>query len=347
MRGGEKVLENFCSIYPDADIYTHVYNKRRISSIINNHKIHTTFINYLPFSNKLYKYYLPLMPLALKFLDLKRYDLIISMESGPTKGFKKNKNAKHVCYCHTPMRYLYDMKNDYYRNFNLIERFFLNFFIKYLIKWDRNTSENIDLIIANSNFISERIEKFWNKKSVVINPSINLKDFRITNGVKKYYLIVSHLVPYKKVDIAINAFNQLDQKLVIIGDGPLFEKYKKMANNNIKFLGWISDSEKTKYLSNCKALIFPGIEDFGLVPLEAMASGRPVIAYNKGGVLDYIHDGLNGIYFKEQNKKSLMKAIEYFKKNINFFNSQKIRKSVSIYDNKLFNIDIKKIINEY
>ena len=316
MRGGEKVLENFCKIYPDAEIYTHVYNPNNISSLINSHSVHTTFINYLPFSNKLYKYYLPLMPLALKFVNLNKFDLIISLESGPSKGFRKNKKALHVCYCHTPMRYLYDMKNLYLKDYSILFRKLIELVIFYLKKWDLSTSRSIDIIIANSNFVSNRIKKYWNRNSEVIHPSINLSDFTLADKKKDYYLILSELVEYKRIDIAINAFNKNKKKLYVIGDGPLMNKYKKISKSNIKFLSSLSNGDRNKHLSNCKALIFPGIEDFGIVPIESMASGTPVIAYKKGGALDYLKEDINGMFFNEQNSKSLIK---FFKANLTKF----------------------------
>jgi len=345
MRGGEKVLENLCKIYPEADIFTHVYNPSKISKIINSHKIKTTFINKLPFSKKKYPYYLPLMPLALRLLNLKSYDLIISSESGPSKGVLKGNNSQHVCYCHTPMRYIWDMKNDYMKNFNFLEIFFLKLFINKMKKWDIASSENIDKIIANSSFVSNRIKQFWKKDSFIVHPTINLDDFKITDKIKEYYLVVSYLVPYKKIDLAVKAFSKIDERLLIIGEGPMLNRLKKNATNNIEFLGWLSDKEKVKYMSQCKALIFPGIEDFGITPIEVMACGRPVIAFKKGGVLDYIIDGVNGLLFNEQNSDSLLKKIIEFESKLHYFEPLKIQKTVDKFNNLEFRNQIKRIIN--
>ena len=281
MRGGEKVLENICDLYPDADIFTHVYNPICISDKINSHNVYTTFINRLPFVKKYYQYYLPLMPIALKKINLNKYDLIISCESGPSKGINKY-NAKHICYCHTPMRYLWDMHDIYYENYNVIAKLGMKIFIKYLRKWDLESSFNIDRIITNSKFVSNRIAKYWNKESFVVYPGIDTSKCKKDNIDNNYYLIISEIVSYKRIDLAIEAFANLNHKLIIIGDGPLLNKYKKKCSSNIEMLGWKEDYEKDIYLSNCSALIFPGIEDFGLVPLEAMVFGKPVIAYIAG-----------------------------------------------------------------
>jgi len=346
MRGGEKVLENLCKLYPDADIFTHVYNPLKISNLIKSHKIKTTFIDRLPFSKKYYPYYLPLMPLALKLLNLKSYDLIISSESGPSKGISKGKNSIHLCYCHTPMRYIWDMKDDYIKHFNYIVCFFLRLFSNIMKRWDLSSSKNIDQIIANSTFVAARIKKYWKQDSIVVHPPIHLEQYKINNEKKTFYLIVSHLVSYKKIDLAIKVFNEIDEKLVIIGTGPLLNKLKKIAKGNIEFLGWVSDSLKIEYMSKCKALIFPGIEDFGLVPIETMACGRPVIAYKEGGALDYIEENINGIFFKKQDTTELLEKIKYFELNKDTFDSILIQKTVSKFNSIIFRNKIEKIINE-
>ena len=346
MGGGENVVEHLCDIYPDADIFTNVFNKHNISNKIKSHLIKKTFIHYLPFSIKFYKHYLPLMPLALFFLNLKKYDLIISSESGPSKGFRYNPNSIHVCYCHSPMRYIWDLDNSYMKSFNFIEKSIAKFVFPLLRKWDIHTAKNINLIISNSNFVKDRIFKFWKRKSQVIHPPININDFYISNN-KEYYLILSRHVYYKRIDIAISAFNKLDKKLIIVGNGPNTKKLKKITkSNNIKFVGRISDQDKKKYLSECKALVFPGIEDFGIVPIETMASGRPVIAFNEGGALDYIKNYKNGLFFNSQTPNSLINAINSFENNIEKFNPRQIQKTVEKFDKKYFYSQIKNKISQ-
>jgi len=346
MRGGERVLENICKAYPHADIFTHVYNKTNISKSINNHNIKTTFINKLPFSKYLYKYYLPLMPYALEKLDLREYDLIISSESGPSKGFIKSKNSYHICYCHSPMRYLYDMRNEYLKKYNFLFKKIVNLIFNYLQKWDYKTSQKIDLIIANSQFVSNRIQKYWNKNSIIINPTINFDEFFISKNKESYYLILSELVDYKRIDIAIDAFNENGKKLYVIGSGSLLKKIKKISKNNISFFNNITDNQKVDYLSNAKALIFPGIEDFGITPLESLASGTPVIALKAGGVLDYLEEGINAIFFNNQTSDSLNRAIIKFEENIIQFNSENLRNSVLKFSDESFIHEFKKIVSK-
>jgi len=347
MGGAEKVVENLCDIYPQADIFTHVYDKKQISEFLNKKNIKTTFISKLPLSSKLYKHYLPLMPLALKFLNLKKYDLIICSESGPTKGFKHSSNAKIVCYCHSPMRYIWDQETSYYKKFNLIEKFVSKLVFPYLRKWDIRTSDSLNLIIANSNFISKRINKCWNKKSVVVFPPINLSDFKQSSVKKQFYLVISRHVGYKRIDIAVEAFKILGLNLKIIGDGPETKNLKEMSDgySNIEFLGWVTDEQKKKFLSESKALIFPGIEDFGITPIESMASGRPVIAFKKGGALDYVKDYKNGIFFNEQSTESLISAIKLFEEKYSMFCPTKIKESVNHFDSDNFKINILKNIS--
>jgi len=342
MGGGEKVVEYLCDLYPKSDIYTHVYDKSKISNKINKHNIKTTFINKLPCSKRYYKHYLPLMPLALKLLNLKEYDLIISSESGPSKGFTKRNNAFHICYCHSPMRYLWDLSNEYNQKFNFLEKIVSKIVFPLLRKWDVKTAKNIDLIIANSNFVSKRISDYWMKKSKVIHPAINYADFSISNNIGDYYLVLSRHVPYKKIDLIVEAFNRNDKKVIIIGEGPDTKKIKKLAKSKkIIFLGWIDDDSKKQYLSKCKALLFPGVEDFGIVPIEAMASGRPVIAYKKGGAMDYIKEDINGLFFNNQSPESLNSKILEFESRYEDFDSKLIRESVKFFDKEYFYKKIK------
>lgn len=325
MRGGEKVLEALCELYPDADIYTHVYDSSAISETIKRHRIKTSFIQRLPNAVAWYQNYLPLMPLALRFLNLKQYDLVISAESGPSKGVRLSKNALFICYCHSPMRYVWDLFDEYFRSVGLFKKMMMLICMKPLRIWDRWTSKRVNQFVANSTTVQKRILDCYQRDSVVIHPPVDIDYFQIQEPVSDYYLLFGQLIQYKRPDLAIEAFNQSGRKLVVIGQGGMLEGLKKLAKPNIQFLGRLDDVAIKRYLAHCKALVFPGLEDFGIVPVEVMACGRPAIAFGQGGVLDTVVDGKTGIYFREQTAQSLNEAIDQYEKSLNQFNPQAIR----------------------
>ncbi len=311
MRGGEKVLEALCEMFPDADIYTHVYSPQDVSATIRKHQVFTSFIQKLPFAKSAYQKYLPFMPFALEQLDLSRYDLVISSESGPAKGVILNPETLHICYCHTPMRYLWDMYHEYRRQAGLMTRLFMPLIAHWLRLWDVASANRVDVFIANSRYVASRIKKNYRREVVVIPPPVDTLNFR-TQSHEDYYLIVGQLVPYKRVDIAVAAFNETGKRLVIIGSGSEEQSLKKQAGSNIEFLSSQPDEVLVDHYSRCRALVFPGKEDFGIVPVEAMASGKPVIAYGLGGALDTVVDGETGILFDSQTPQGLIDAISRF-----------------------------------
>jgi len=341
MRGGEKVLESLLNIYPDADIYCHVVDRSKLSSKLALAKINATFISKLPFAISRYQNYLPLMPIALEQLDLSGYDLIISSESGPAKGVITRPDAVHICYCHSPMRYVWDMYHDYTRGFGFFKKLIIAILLHYVRLWDYASAARVDHFIANSSYISSRIKKYYGRTSRVINPPVDFSKFNISESVGDYYLCLGQLVSYKRADLAVKAFNLSGKKLIIVGEGEMKDELIRMAGPNVTILGKQSfDSIKFLY-ANCRALIFPGVEDFGIVPLEAMASGRPVIAYGKGGVLDSIIDGKTGVYFHEQSVDALNSAIDFFELNIDRFNPVYIREHASLFSTEVFEESIR------
>ncbi len=328
-RGGEKVVNALCEMFPTADIYTHIYKTEQLPKTITAHKVFTTFISKLPFAKKFYRYYLPLMPIALLCLNLKKYDLIISSESGLAKGIRKRKDELHICYCHSPMRYIWDMKKEYIQSLmnheklvkkresgawnrgstekrsvlrkikkqtfstqcsisNIIFSFLWKVTACYMRWWDKHSAKQVDYFIANSKFIAARIKKFYKRKSVIIHPPVNVEKFNTGRKRKDFYLCVSVLVSYKKVDIVVKAFNLLNLPLTVIGKGPELSRIKSIANDNIKLLGYVNNSLLTEKLETCKAFVFAGKEDFGIVFTEALSAGSPVITYGKGGAKDII-----------------------------------------------------------
>src|SRR4030066_166957 len=276
MRGGEKVVESICDIFPDVDIFTLVYDKNKISPSINNHKIFTSFIQKLPFSRKKYQNYLPLMPVAIEQFDLSGYDIVIS----------------------------------------------------------------------NSNNVRKRILKYYRRDSTVIYPPVDVEGMMFETKKQDYYLVVSQLVSYKRIDLAIKAFNELKKELIIIGEGPEYRKLKKIANPNIRFLGWQSGESLKQYYANAKAFIFPGEEDFGITPVEAQASGTPVIGFGRGGLVETVIDGKTGLFFYKQDYKDLIDVIETFESNPGRFDCYKIRENSLKFSRKRFESDLKNFIEE-
>lgn len=317
MRGGERVLESLCRMFPDADIFTHVVDRDKISPLLARHTIKTTFIARLPAARRLYQSYLPLMPMALEQLDLSGYDLIISSESGPAKGIIPAPETVHLCYCHSPMRYIWDHYPIYRAQSGLLKRLVMAPLFHYLRIWDESSSVRTDKYLANSNFVKKRIRKYYNRDAEVVWPPVAVEQFKPVplDDVSDFYLWAGQLVRYKRPDVMIEAFNRNKRKLVVIGEGEERQALERIAGENITFLGSTSFSDLKHHLSRCKALIFPGEEDFGIVPVETQASGRPVIGYGRGGILDTVIDGKTGILYEECSVDGLLQAIDRFEQS--------------------------------
>lgn len=312
MRGGEKVIEALCRLYPEAVIFTHVYRPDQISARIRQHEVRTSFINALPRPERFYKAYLPLMPLALEQLDLREFDLVISSESGPAKGVIVAPHALHVCYCHSPMRYIWNMYHDYLEHRGLLSRVAIPPLAHYLRTWDASVASRVDHFIANSGNVSRRILKYYRRDSSVIPPPVDLRAFKpVSLGeVEDYYLMVGELVRYKRPDLAVQAFNKSGRRLVVIGRGEMLKEIQALAGPTVEVLGSQPLDVLQHHYARCRALVFPGDEDFGIVPLEAMASGRPVVAFRRGGALETVIDGRTGVFFDEQRIESLLDGID-------------------------------------
>lgn len=313
MRGGEKVLESLCRMFPQADIYTHVIDPKRISSDLNRHPIYQTRVGRLPFARRLYQKYLPFMPRALEELDLSQYDLVISSEAGPAKGVIVPPDAAHLCYCHSPMRYIWDQYPVYNANAGFLARRMLPHVAHHMRQWDVSSASRVDRFVANSNIVSDRIKKYWRRGSSIVHPPVEVQKFAPSDDLGDFYLWVGNLAPYKRPDLAIDAFKRLDRPLVVIG-GPdkTAAQLVKTAGAKTTFLGEVSGAVVRQHMARCKALIFPGEEDFGIVPVEVMASGRPVIAYGRGGALDSVLDQKTGLFFHDQSVQGLIEAVERF-----------------------------------
>ena len=320
MRGGENVLAELCRLYPNADIFTHAWNRDRLREPFSSHKVTETFIAHLPGARNACQRYLPFMPAALRRLDFSPYDLIISSESGPAKGIRKPSGAVHVCYCHTPMRYLWDMSDMYYQSAGPGGKLAMKLFLRRLRDYDRRSADAVDHFIANSAFVAERIRRIYGRESAVIHPPVNTAFFSDpgrpgANAPKRdYYLCAGQITHYKRVGIAVLACMKLGRRLVVAGDGPELEKIKQVAAGSplITFENLCSNERFRELFTNARALIFPGIEDFGIIPLEAQAAGTPVIAFGKGGALETVLPGRTGIFFPEQTPEALANTIEEF-----------------------------------
>jgi glycosyltransferase involved in cell wall biosynthesis len=358
MRGGEKVLEVFCELFPQATIYTLLYDPTKISNTIRQMNVVSSLVlPRLPFGRSKYRQYLPLFPTLVEEFDLRTYDLVISTSHCVAKGAIPAPHAIHICYCFTPMRYVWDLYHDYFsgEKHNWLWNLAIPPTIHYLRLWDRISSDRVDHFIADSQHVANKIKKYYRRDSTVIYPpvdtgfftpdSVNVStEIEHTIRPENYYLIVSAFVPYKKIDLAIQAFNQSGKLLKIAGNGPEYKRLKRMANpKNIEFLGWVDDQTLRILYTGSRALIFPGVEDFGITPIESMSCGRPVIAYGKGGVLESVIDKVTGLFFDEPTPEAINDAITRFE-TISF-SSEQIRQHALAFDKQRFISQIQEFVN--
>lgn len=344
--GAEKVLEVFHNLFPRAPVFTLVYDKDEVGQAFDGYDIRTSFIQRLPGGVKHYKWYLTLMPTAIEQFDLTPYDIVLSDSSAYSKGVITRPETLHVSYCHSPTRYLWNDTHRYTEELKQprIIKSLVPSFLHNIRMWDYAAAARVDRYIANSRVVGERIKKYYNHESEVIYPPVEVNKYKTSKNVKNYFLIVSRLRPYKRVDLAIEAFNALDFDLKIIGTGEEYAKLKKMAKRNIEFLGPLNDDEKRKYMSECLAFINPQEEDFGITAVEAMASGRPVIAYRRGGARETIKENVSGVFFDDQNPWSLVDVVRDF--DASKFDSEKIRETVLKFDTSNFTRQIKEFIDK-
>ncbi len=361
MRGGERVLEAFCEVFDEADIFTLLHIPGSTSPVIEKHRITTSFIQRLPLAKKHYRLYLPLFPLAVERFDLSGYDLVISLSHCVAKGVITSPDTVHISYIFTPMRYIWDRFFDYFnqKDSSRLKLAAYSVAAHYLRLWDTASVNRVDSFFAISDYVGRRVEKYYGRDAEVIYPPVDCKRFSVSeNGPEDYYLIVSAFAPYKRIDIAVEAFNTLGKRLLIVGGGQDEKRLKAMAGANIEFLGRVSDERVTSLYSRCRALIFPGVEDFGITPLEAMASGRPVIAYADGGALETLRplfdrSGLatarkapTGLFFHEQSAAALIKAVKDFESHEKKFRPQAATEQAERFSLAEFKKNIKKTIYE-
>lgn len=339
MRGGEKCVEALCEVFPDADIYALLHVPGSVSPAIEKRIRQTSFVQHLPSSATQYRRYLPLFPLAVRRFDLRSYDLVISSNHCVAKGARVPPSALHICYCYTPMRYIWSQYGEYFGKgrAGLLTRAAMRLAVGPLRRWDVATSAHPDYYVAISENVRGRIREIYARPSDVIYPPVDTSLFTLSARDDGYYLIVSALVPYKAVDLAIEAFNRSNDRLLIVGEGPDGQRLRKLAGPNITFEGWQPDDRLREYYAGCRALVFPGEEDFGIVPVEAMATGKPVLAYARGGALETVIDRpelRTGILFPGQSPASLLAGLAVLKNAR--FDAERIRAHALTFDRELY-----------
>ena len=353
--GSEKVLEQMLKVYPKADLFAVVdFLPQDERGFIQNKKVITTFIQGLPKAKNKFRKYLPLMPLAIEQLDLRKYDLVISNSHCVAKGVITGPNQLHISYVHSPIRYAWDLQQQYLEEANLqygLKGWIAKIILHYMRLWDNRTANNVDYFISNSKYIAKRIQKCYRRTAEVIYPPVAVHDFTLCLQKEDYYLTASRMVPYKKIDLIVEAFSKMpDKKLVVIGDGPQFEKVKSKAKNfeNIVLLGYQPFEVLKEKMQKAKAFVFAAEEDFGIVPVEAQACGTPVIAYGKGGaletVINYDKENPTGIFFKEQTADSIVNVVKIFEKNITLFKPENCRKNAERFSEARFRNEFKQFM---
>lgn len=345
MGGSEKIIILLHELFPEAPIYTSFYDADNMPEIFRKMDIRTTYLQKIPFAKKKYTAFLPFMPRAFEQLDLSEYDIVISSSTSCSKGVITKADTLHICYCNTPMRYAWDFFHEYLRGKNPIVKWLISMQMHKIRIWDRLAADRVDYFVANSNNVRKRILKSYRREAEVIYPPANTDYYNPVDMDEDYYLVVSRLVSYKRVDLAIEAFNELGLPLVVIGGGKDFDKYKSIAKSNVKLLGRLADEEMREYYRRCKAFIFPGEEDFGITPVEAQACGRPVIAFAKGGVLETVKQDITGLFFKEQTIEALKSAVLEFEKCKDKFDKDVIREHAVNFSEQVFKRNIKQFID--
>lgn len=343
--GAERVVRKLLDMYPKSPVYTLFQDKKVTDEWFKKAKIHPSYLQRYYEVIKSPKWLLSKMPKAIEQFDFSKFDAVISSSSAFAHGIDTDK-VKHLCYCHSPMRYAWDYTHEYTQKMSAPMRFATAHLLNGLRIWDFQTASRPHKIVANSKHVQKRIAKYWRRDAKVIYPPVNVTAFEPTAEHEDYFLIVSALTPFKKIDLAVHAFNKVGRKLVIIGDGAQRKILESMAKPNIEFLGRKSDSVVREYMQNCRALVFPGEEDFGITPVEAMAAGKPVLAYGKGGVLESVEAGKSGEFFGKPTQESLLDGLLRLMVNEKHYDYKKIRKIAERFDESVFEEKMKKAIKE-
>jgi glycosyltransferase involved in cell wall biosynthesis len=342
MRGGERCLEVFCELFPSADLYTLLHVPGSVSAAIESRRIVTSFIQRLPRAERRYRHYLPLFPAAVRSFDLRGYDLVLSSSHAVAKSVRVPAEALHVCYCFTPMRYVWDLYDDYFGpRSGLAARVLMPPVAAWLRRWDRRTAAGVHQFVAISRFVADRIRRAYGRDADVIYPPVDVSRFRVDEAPGEFYLVVSALTPYKRVDLAVEACNRLGRRLVVVGTGSEDRRLRALAGPTVELLGWRDDAQTAELYARCRALLFPPLEDFGITPLEAMAAGRPVIAFGEGGARETVvppggGEPPTGLFFAHQTAEDLVDAIRRFEASAQQFEPKALRRRAETFDRPLF-----------
>ena len=349
--GAEKCVESFTNIWDDFEIYGLIdfLSGTDRDKILKGKRAHTSFIQKLPFAKDKYRNYLPLFPLAIEQFDLSGYDVVLSSSHAVAKGVLTHSNQLHIAYVHTPIRYAWDLYHQYLRESGLdrgLKGVLAKYFLHKIRLWDASTANRVDHYVANSRYIARRIQKTYGKPSDVIYPPVDVDKFTLREAKEDFYLTASRMVPYKKIDLIVEAFSQTDKKLLVIGDGPDMAKIKSKAGKNIELLGFADDETMADLMGRAKAFVFAAEEDFGITPVEAQACGTPVICFGRGGARETVLDGKSGLYFMEQNTKELLAAVAKFEQNYDKFEPTKIRENSLKFSRARFEAEIKSYVEK-
>ncbi|WP_298987700.1 glycosyltransferase family 4 protein [uncultured Campylobacter sp.] len=349
--GAEKCVESFTDIWDDFEIYSLIDFLKGTDrdKILKGKRAHTSFIQKLPFAKDKYRNYLPLFPLAIEQFDLSGYDVVLSSSHAVAKGVLTHSNQLHIAYVHTPIRYAWDLYHQYLRESGLdrgLKGMLAKYFLHKIRLWDASTANRVDHYVANSRYIARRIKKTYGKPSDVIYPPVNVDKFTLRETKEEFYLTASRMVPYKKIDLIVEAFSQTDKKLLVIGDGPDMAKIKSKAGKNVELLGFADDETMADLMGRAKAFVFAAEEDFGITPVEAQACGTPVICFGRGGARETVLDGESGLYFMEQNTKELLAAVAKFEQNYDKFEPVKIRENSLKFSRARFEAEIKSYVEK-
>ena len=346
--GAEKVIHSLNSIWNDFDHYALIdfLNEDDRAFILNGKKVKTSFIQNLPTAKQNNRKFLKLFPIAIEQFDLSDYDLILSSSSAVAKGVKTRKNQLHICYCHSPMRYVWDLQEQYLHDAGLdkgLKGIYAKYILNKIKKWDVANSKNVNFFIANSNYVAARIKRIYDRESTVIYPPVDVDFFQLEEQKQDYYFTASRLVTYKKVQLIVETFNELPHlKLIVAGNGPEFQKLKKLGKNNIEYVGFVDYEKLKNFMQKAKAFVFAAEEDFGIIPVEAQACGTPVIAFAKGGTLETVVENETGVFFEEQSTQKLKEAIYTFEKTE--FNPKKIREHAIKFSKERFENQMKDFV---